>query len=176
MAVPFKIDFKFCGTFSGKDFPVSKWMKKLDWELKDYEINGIVRPHRFTQTLDLLFINETTIWAESHPRAVHIFQKTFADVIDDDVRILKNFFTERFFSKSADIASVSFNVEFRKFRQADENFAVYYKRTFSIMQRVNMKDQSELEPLTFLKMAMLDNVMRAFFQSFSDINVQKKCD
>ena len=41
------------------------------------------------------------------------------------------------------------------------------------MQKVNLKNQSELEPLVPLKVAMLDNIMRAFFQSFSDINVQK---
>ena len=40
-------------------------MKKLDWELKGYEINGNVPPHRFTQIFDLLFINEAAIWAVS---------------------------------------------------------------------------------------------------------------
>ena len=42
------------------------------------------------------------------------------------------------------------------------------------MQKIKLKIQFELEPLAFSKITIFDNIMRAFFQFFSNINVQKK--
>ena len=68
----FRADFKFCGTFSGKEAAASKWLKRLNWELKGYAVNGAVPPHRFIQALDLLLTEEAAVWAESHPQAAAI--------------------------------------------------------------------------------------------------------
>ena len=43
----FRIDFKFCGYYNGKDTPATKWLKKLDWDLEGYAVNGSIPPHRY---------------------------------------------------------------------------------------------------------------------------------
>jgi len=60
MTSTFRADFKFCGFFSGKDVSAAKWLKKLDWELEGYAVDGVVPPHRYIQALELLLTDEAS--------------------------------------------------------------------------------------------------------------------
>ena len=95
----------------------------------------------------------------------------------DSVSFFKNLFQKRFFSKSAESCFVSFNFELQNFKQkSDESLAVYYKRIFCMMQRISAKNRPvlEIETFSFLKSAMLDNVLKSFLKRLFDEDVRKK--
>ena len=57
----FRADFKFCGYYNGKDTPATKWLKKLDWDLEGYAVNGSIPPHRYIQAFELLLTEDTSV-------------------------------------------------------------------------------------------------------------------
>ena len=177
MASSFRADFKFCGFFSGKDISAAKWLKKLDWELEGYSIDGIIPPHRYTQALDLLLTEDAAAWAESHPQAVSILAS--ANPTQESVKNFRNLLCERFPTKSSEVSTISFDTELSELKQHNESLSAYYKRLLAMMQRVGARDRptqvSESSPmLSMLEEAMLESVMKAFLRGLADPDVRRE--
>ena len=169
----FRADYRFCGTFSGKDIPANKWLMKLDWELEGYQIDGVVPAPRIIQAFNLLLVEDAETWAESHPRAKAIL--TSEPATRDSVANFRSLLCERFPAKSSEVATVSFNTELSELKQQDESLSAYYERVSAMMQRVGARDRPHSQTpgtqLTLLEEAMLDNIMRSFLKGLADPDV-----
>ena len=177
MASSFRANFKFCGFFSGKDISAAKWLKKLDWELEGYSVDGTIPPHRYTQALDLLLTEEAALWAESHPQAVSILAS--ANPTQESVKNFRNLLSERFPTKSSEVSTISFDTELSELKQHDESLSAYYKRLLAMMQRVGARDRptqiSESSPmLSMLEEAILESVIKAFLRGLADPDVRRE--
>ena len=170
----FRADFKFCGCFNGKDIAASKWLKKLDWELEGYAVNGVIPSHRYIQAIDLLLTEDASAWAETNPQAIHLLSTDEPDAVT--VRAFRGLLCERFPSKSSEISNTTFEAELTELKQQDESLSAYYKRVTSMMQRVGAKDRAlpGAIPITPLESAMLDTIMRAFLKGLSDPDVRRE--
>ena len=169
----FRADYRFCGTFSGKDIPAAKWLMKVDWELEGYQVDGVVPPSRIIQAFNLLLVGDAEAWAESHPRAKAIL--TSEPPTRDSVANFRSLLCERFPAKSTEVAPVSFNTELSELKQQDESLSAYYERVSAMMQRVGARDRPHSQApgtqLTLLEEAMLDNIMRSFLKGLADPDV-----
>ena len=177
MSSPFRADFKLCGFFSGKDISAAKWLKKLDWELEGYSVNGTIPPCRHTQALDLLLTEDAAVWAESHPQAVSILAS--ANPTQESVKNFRNLLCEQFPTKSSEVSTISFDTELSELKQHDESLSAYYKRLLAMMQRVGARDRptqiSKSSPvLSMLEEAMLESVMKAFLRGLVDPDVRRE--
>ncbi len=173
----FRADFKFCGYYNGKDMPAAKWLKKLDWELEGYMVNGAIPPHRFIQAFELLLTEDASAWAETHPQAVHILNSD--EPTADAVKSFRSLLCARFPMKSAEVSSISFDTELSELKQHDESLAAYYKRLTVLMQHVGARDRPSPPtdanpPLSMLEAAMLESIMKAFLRGLSDPDVRRE--
>jgi hypothetical protein len=70
---------------------------------------------------------------------------------------------------------LSFDTELSEIRQKfDETIIVYYKRFLIFMLRIDVKDRSSSEALSFLKSATLDVIMKTFVKELHDDEVRKE--
>ena len=173
----FRADFKFCGYYNGKDMPAVKWLKKLDWELEGYMVDGKIPPHRYIQAFELLLTEDAAAWAETHPQAVSILNSNEPD--EASVKSFRSLLSARFPMKSAEVSSVSFDTELSELKQHDESLAAYYKRLTVLMQHVGARDRpyqptDANPPLSLLEAAMLESIMKAFLRGLSDPDVRRE--
>ena len=139
-------NFSICDSFTekGNVFAI-KWLKRLEWKLQIYaNEKKIISSDQFFHAVDFFFVNEASDWAETDFNVMNLFLDSVS--IQNSVFFFKNLFQKRFFSKSIESCSVSFNSEFQNFKQKSNEFLiVYYKRIFCMMQRVNAKNRSIFE-------------------------------
>ena len=173
----FRADFKFCGYYNGKDMPAVKWLKKLDWELEGYMVDGKIPPHRYIQAFELLLTEDAAAWAETHPQAVSILNSD--DPSEKSVKDFRSLLCARFPMKSSEVSSISFDTELSELKQHDESLAAYYKRLTVLMQHVGARDRPSQPtdanpPLSMLEAAMLESIMKAFLRGLSDPDVRRE--
>lgn len=169
-------DFRFCGQFNGKDGQsAGRWLKKFDWEMSGYKIDGQIPPKTYLEALDLLLIDEAAIWAESTVDiAIMLSNVAPTQVTVDQFR---NAFTQKYPSQVIDVAPISFDAEMSDLKQAStESLLAYYKRVLALMNQVGAKDRPRSvilqAPLTSLESAMLDTIIRSFIRGIIDEDVK----
>lgn len=94
MAIP-EPRFTFCDIFSGQDnISAARWIRKLEFELGPFKVNGAIPAQRLLTSKDLLLTDEAAKWAEINPDALRILASS--EPTDANVTAFKNLFQERF--------------------------------------------------------------------------------
>ena len=129
---------------------------------------------KLLSTIELLLTNDAADWAEINYDVINILSNPEPD--SNAVAYFKNLFQKRFPTKSSKVNQISFDSELQNLRQKrDEFLLTYYKRVLLMMQRVGAKNRPISGSgiiLSFLRMAMLDSIIRAFIRGLIEDQVK----
>ena len=161
-------DFSLCGTFSEKKSQSAIWwLKKLEWELKQYASeNESIFSINFIQAFDLLLVNNTASWAETTQAVVKLIEDS--EPTESTVKTLKSLFIQQYSTRVVEVPVINFNTEISELGQQErETLLVYYCWTLSLLSWIGCWDRLKKIILTVtelisLESAMLDTVLWAF--------------
>ena len=172
-------DFSLCGTFGGKKGQsATRWLKKLEWELKRYASeDGSVSPINFIQAFDLLLVDDAASWAETTQAVVELIEDP--EPTGSTVETLKSLFVQQYPTRVVEVPVTNFDTEISELGQQEgEALLAYYRRTLSLLSRIGCRDRpKKITPtateLTSLESAMLDTVLRAFVRGLRDGDLRR---
>ncbi len=171
-------DFALCGPFTGKNGQsATRWLKKLEWELRKHSSAGSIDPADFLQAVDLLLADDAAVWAETTPLITQLLETPAPT--SDTVSQFKSLFSQRYPIKISETAPVHFDSEISDLRQQEEEALIaYYQRTTGLLSRVGGRDRPReitlsTPALSPLEAAMLDTVMRAFTRGIWDSDIRR---
>lgn len=163
--------FEFCRTYDGSE-PASRWLKRLEFELRGSKTHGVISSEQYLSSVDLLLMGEAADWAESSPEISALLVTYTSESLD---RFL-SFFKERFPTKFVEIVATTFPEEVEGLRQnADESLTSYYQRTIQITHRFGARDRLPGgPPLSTLESSMLDLIYGAFLKGLLDSELRRE--
>lgn len=164
--------FDFCRTYDGSE-PASRWLKRLEFELRGDSRSGIIAPEHYLSSVDLLLVGDAADWAESSPEISTLFAGSHTSESLD--RFL-SLFKERFPTKSIETIPTTFSEELEGLHQnAEESLTSYYQRTIQITYRFGARDRLPGgPPLSILESSILDLIYSAFLKGLQDLELRRE--
>ena len=171
-------DFQLCDSFSDKgDQSVSCWLRKLEWELQGYtDEEGIISAAEFLHTVNVLLTDDAVTWAEITLDVSELLKNSALTSVT--VTVFRSLFIQKYSVCVLKTSAVSFDSEIADLWQFDEeSLLIYYKRTASLLFRVEERNRphqvvaASLKLLSLLEAAMLNTVMQTFIKGLQDSDV-----
>ena len=173
----FRIDFKSCGFYNGKDILVTKQLKKLDWKLEGYIVDGSIPLHRYIQAFELLLTEDVYNQVETYPQTIQILDLDKSK--DKSIIPFRSLLYTRFPIKSIEVSLISFNIKLLKLKQYKESLIAYYKRLTILIQYIKIRDRpfkiiEVISTLSILEVAILKSIIKAFLRGLSNPDIRCK--
>ena len=163
--------FEFCGTYDGSE-PASRWLKRLEHELRGSEA-GTIAPELYLSSVDILLMKEAADWAETSLDIIPLLAAPYTQESLDRFLLL---FKEKYPTKSVETITTSFPEEVDSLHQnPDETLLSYYQRAVQITRRFGCRDRlSEGLPLSMIESSMLDLIYSAFLKGLMDPGLRRE--
>ncbi|PGG95345.1 hypothetical protein GX51_08274 [Blastomyces parvus] len=159
--------FSICGKFSGeKGQSVSRWLVKLEWELRASKVEGKVPAQELLPAINLLLTGEAEDWIQSNPSILRLLENP----TEDNRTTFLEAFKDQFPEKSTE-EKVSCEAEMAKLIQETMSLTEYYQLGVKVLRRLAIKDQAPLnaaaarKPEVYLLEAFISNWIRGLTKS-----------
>lgn len=148
-------------------------MRKLEHELNQFKIDGVIPFERFMDSINLFFTDDAVEWAETNMNAMRLLGNE--ELIAEIVFSFRILFQERFFAKIVEFPAVTFHIELDDFRQnSDEIIDAYHQRLLNLMFKIIVRDRPTTEKLSLLKKTTLRKITKAFAKNLLDEDVRRE--
>ncbi len=154
---------------------------KFEHEMFEYRKKNLISLDKYLSFLNMLLIDETAEWSESHLDAIRLLNDF--NLIQNTMNAFKFLFCDRFSFRIVEVVSISIDVELTELKQkSDEILISYYKRVTSLMQRVDVRDRFVSSSFThfsefilfFLKSIMLNIILRTFIRELFEAEIRRE--
>ena len=166
-------DFKFCGTFNGKDGQSGhRWLQKFEYEHEWHLLVGsLIAPETYLRTVNMLLVEDAEIWADTTAQVVELFLER--SPCQDNVETFKVLFTLKYPAPA--MVPFDFTSEIGTLCQGSgESLESYYNRVRYLTCLAGVHEYPEPRPIAALpktKATVLEVVIAAFVRGLFDKNL-----
>ncbi|KAI6245779.1 hypothetical protein HI914_06265 [Erysiphe necator] len=157
-------DYTLCGRFDGQKVTPSRWLTRLNMDLKKASLK---KPEYFFEAIDILFEDKAANWLDTSPR----WRKVVYDKENATERDVNDFKKAicTYFKSNQEQTDHNIHSDLRNLAQGpNEPLEKYYQRSLDILSRSHCRDEplaeSGDECLKPLKVVFLSGVITAFIE------------